>query len=151
MESGARRSKKARTRPGSDAQPELRRDPEERRRLSGPALRTFFNIANAWHLTVDEQRGLLGWPASSTFHKYKSGDHGTLSVDMLTRLSLVISIYSGLQVLYPEAEFADTWVRMPNSHELFGGQPALTFMIDGGIDGLHKVRRLIDARRGGWN
>jgi len=24
-------------------------------------------------------------------------------------------------------------------------------MIDGGIDGLYKVRRLLDARRGGWN
>jgi hypothetical protein len=134
-----------------DRAPGARLDPEERRRLSGPALRTFFNIAAAWHLTVDEQRGLLGWPAASTFHKYKSGDHGTLSVDMLTRLSLVIGIYSGLQVLYPDAAFADAWVRAPNSHPLFGGQPALALMIDGGIDGLYKVRRLIDARRGGWN
>jgi len=126
-------------------------DPEERRRLSGPALRTFFNIAAAWNLTVAEQRALLGWPPSSTFHKYKAGDYGTLSLDMLTRVSLVIGIYSGLQVLYPEPSFADAWVRMPNSHPLFGGQPALALMIDGGIDGLFKVRRLIDARRGGWN
>jgi hypothetical protein len=151
MESSARHRKKASRTPNSEAQPELRRDPEERRRLSGPALRTFFNIATAWQLTVAEQRALLGWPPSSTFHKYKAGDHGTLSMDMLTRLSLVISIYSGLQVLYPEAAFADAWVRMPNSHALFGGQPALTLMIDGGIDGLYKVRRLLDARRGGWN
>jgi hypothetical protein len=151
MESKARQTKKRSATTGSDSQPELRRDPEERRRLSGPALRTFFQIANAWHLTVAEQRGLLGWPPSSTFHKYKSGDHATLSMDMLTRLSLVISIYSGLQVLYPEPAFADGWVRMPNSHALFGGQPALTLMIDGGVDGLYKVRRLLDARRGGWN
>jgi hypothetical protein len=129
----------------------IRSDPEVRRRLSGPALRTFFNIASAWRLSVTEQRGLLGWPAASTFHKYKAGDHAALSFDTLTRLSLVIGIYSGLQVLYPEPPFADTWVRMPNSNPLFGGQPALTLMVDGGIDGLLKVRRLIDARRGGWN
>ena len=128
-----------------------RSDPEARRRLSGPALRTFFNIAAAWQLSVTEQRGLLGWPASSTFHKYKAGDHGTLSFDTLTRLSLVIGIYSGLQILYPEPAFADAWVRTPNSHPLFGGRPALALMVDGGIDGLLKVRRLIDARRGGWN
>jgi hypothetical protein len=128
-----------------------RNDPEVRRRLSGPALRTFFNIAAAWKLNVTEQRGLLGWPASSTFHKYKAGEHGTLSFDTLTRLSLVIGIYSGLQVLYPEPAFADAWVKTPNSHPLFGGRPALELMIEGGIDGLHKVRRLIDARRGGWN
>jgi len=147
MESRVRRSRE----PAPDPAGESRRDPEVRRRLSGPALRTFFTIAAAWRLTVTEQRGLLGWPASSTFYKYKAGDHGTLSFDTLNRLSLVIGIYSGLQVLYPEVAFADAWVRSPNSHPLFGGQPALALMIDGGMDGLYKVRRLIDARRGGWN
>ena len=131
--------------------PELRPDPVVRRRLSGPAIRTFFNIAGVWALSVQEQRALLGWPASSTFHKYKAGDHGPLTFDTLTRLSLVIGIYKSLQVLYPEAAFADAWVRMPNSNELFGGRPPLTLMTDGGIDGLLRVRRLLDSRRGGWN
>jgi hypothetical protein len=148
MESRARRPSASRTLlPLTSVRPE----PEVRRRLSGPALRTFFNIAGAWGLTVGEQRGLLGWPAASTFHKYKSGDHGTLSFDTLTRLSLVIGIYKSLQVLYPEPRFADAWVRMPNSHPLFGGGPALKVMIDGGIDGLFRVRRLLDGRRGAWN
>ena len=133
------------------AAPDVRPDPEVRRRLSGPALRTFFNIAAQWRLSVTEQRALLGWPASSTFHKYKSGDHGTLSFDTLTRLSLLIGIYTSLQVLYPEPAFADAWVRLPNSNPIFGGRPALALMVDGGIDGLFKVRRLLDGRRGGWN
>jgi hypothetical protein len=131
--------------------PLARPEPEVRRKLSGPAIRTFFNIAAAWELTVHEQRALLGWPATSTFHKYKSGHHGTLSFDTLTRISLVIGIYKSLQILYPEPEFADHWVRMPNSHELFGGRPALALMVDGGIDALYRVRRLLDGRRGGWN
>ncbi len=126
-------------------------DPEARRRLSGPALRTFFNIAAAWQLSVLEQRALLGWPAASTFHKYKSGDHGTLSFDTLTRISLILGIYKSLQILYPEPAFADAWVRMPNSHEIFGGHPALWLMTEGGMDGLYRVRRLLDGRRGGWN
>src|SRR4051794_8231243 len=130
---------------------EVRPDPEVRRRLSGPALRTFFNIAAVWQLTVQEQRALLGWPAASTFHKYKAGDHGPLTFDTLTRLSLVIGIYKSLQVLYPEPTFADTWPRMPNSHQIFGGRPALTLMPDGGIDGLFRVLRLLDSRRGGWS
>ena len=130
---------------------ELRPDPEVRRRLSAPALRTFFNIASAWQLSVQEQRALLGWPAASTFHKYKAGEHGALTFDTLTRLSLVIGIYKSLQLLYPEPSFADTWPRMPNSHPLFGGRPALTLMTDGGIDGLFRVRRLLDSRRGGWS
>jgi hypothetical protein len=130
---------------------ELRPDPDVRRRLSAPALRTFFNIAAVWQLSVQEQRSLLGWPAASTFHKYKAGDHGALTFDTLTRLSLIIGIYKSLQVLYPEPAFADTWPRMPNSNPMFGGRPALTLMTDGGIDGLFRVRRLLDSRRGGWS
>ena len=129
----------------------VRPDPTVRRKLSGPALRTFFNIAAGWGLSVQEQRALLGWPAASTFHKYKGGDVAALSFDTLTRLSLVIGIYKDLQILYPEPEFADRWVRMPNSHELFGGRPALALMTDGGIDGLYRVRRLLAGRRGAWN
>ena len=135
----------------SPAPVELRPDPDVRRRLSGPALRTFFSIAAGWQLTVQEQRALLGWPAASTFHKYKAGDHGALTFDTLTRLSLIIGIYKSLQLLYPEPAFADGWPRMPNSHALFGGRPALTLMTDGGIDGLFRVRRLLDSRRGGWS
>lgn len=127
---------------------ERRNDPAVRRALSGPALRTFFNIAPAWHLSVAEQRGLLGWPPPSTFHKYKSGAHGTLSFDTLTRLSLVLGIYKDLQILYPEPAFADRWVRMPNSHPLFGGHPPIELMVTAGLDGLFKVRRLLDGRRG---
>jgi hypothetical protein len=125
-----------------------RGDPEVRRALSGPALRTFFNIAAAWQLSVAEQRGLLGWPPPSTFHKYKSGAPGTLSYDMLTRLSLLLGIYKDLQILYPEPAFADRWVRMPNSNPIFGGRAPIELMVEAGIDGLYKVRRLLDGRRG---
>jgi hypothetical protein len=128
--------------------PELRPDPNVRRRLSGPALRTFFRIAAAWSLTVNEQRALLGWPAASTFHKYKNDDHGALTFDTLTRLSLVLGIYKALQMLYPDQSLADRWVRLPNANPIFGGRPALTLMIDNGMDGLLQTRRLLDARRG---
>jgi hypothetical protein len=126
-----------------------RHDPAVRKRLSAPAARTFFNVARAWGLNVAEQRALLGWPAASTFHKYKSGDVGAVSYDTLTRISLVLGIYKALHILYPEAELADRWIKLPNANAMFGGRPALSFMVDGGIDALYQVRRLLDARRGG--
>src|SRR5688500_990840 len=125
-----------------------RQDPEVRRKLSGPALRAFFNIARLWALTVAEQRALLGWPPSSTFHKYKSGDPGPLSFDTLTRISLVLGIYKALQILYPEPAFADRWISMPNANPLFGGRAPIALVGDNGLDGLFQVRRLLDARRG---
>jgi hypothetical protein len=125
-----------------------RQDPEVRRRLSGPALRSFFAVARAWQLSVAEQRALLGWPPASTFHKYKAGDPGPLSFDALTRISLVLGIYKSLQILYPEPAFADRWIRMPNTNPLFAGRPPIEFVADAGIDGLFQLRRLLDGRRG---
>jgi hypothetical protein len=131
--------------------PEKRHDPAVRKRFSAPAMRTFLNIARAWDLTVDQQRALLGWPAVSTFHKYKAGQIGTLSFDILTRISLVLGIYKALHILYPDKELADRWLKLPNANPLFGGKSALTRLTQGDIDSLYQVRRLLDSRRGGWN
>jgi hypothetical protein len=114
-------------------------------------MRAFFNIAEKWKLSVEEQRALLGWPPESTFYSYKAGQVRTLSYDMLMRISLVLGIYKDLGILYPETGLADGWVKLPNSNPLFGGKPALDLMTGGGMDGLYQVRRLLDGRRGGWN
>jgi hypothetical protein len=119
--------------------------------MSAPALRTFFNIADVWRLSNQEQRALLGWPPESTFFKYKSGQPGTLSYDTLIRISLVLGIYKALGILYPEPELAHRWIRLPNSNPLFGGRPAIELMTGGDVDGLYQVRRLLDARRGAWS
>lgn len=124
-----------------------REDARTRERLSGPAIRSFFSIAGRWNLTVPEMQGLLGWVSESTVHKYKSaGKVGTLSYDVLTRISLCLGIYKALHTLFGEPELADRWVKLPNSNVLFGGRPPINVMIHGGIDGLHQVRRLLDAR-----
>lgn len=114
-------------------------------------MRTFANIAAIWQLTTEEQRALLGWPPESTFFKYKSGQVATLPYDMLMRISLVLGIYKSLHILYPEPDLADGWIKLPNNNPIFGGRPALALMIEGGMDGLYQVRRLLDGRRGGWN
>jgi len=153
MEKGARKPKK----PLSPAQltgedpmfAPQRQDPEVRKLMSAPAIRTFFNIMEIWNLGAEKERSLLGWPPPSTFYKYKAGEVGTLSYDTLTRISLVLGIYEALHILFPEVELADRWIKLPNSNPLFGGKPALSLMVDEGIDGLYQVRRLLDSRRGG--
>lgn len=128
-----------------------RHDPKTRKRLSGPAVRSFFAIAEIWGLSGDEQRALLGWPAESTLYKYRAGQVGTLPYDMLIRISLVLGIYKDLHILYADDDLADRWLRLPNSNPLFGGKAALAYLTDGGIDALFQVRRLLDGRRGAWN
>lgn len=128
--------------------PERRQDPAVRRKMSGPAIRAFFNVSAAWGLDNEEERALLGWLPPSTFYKYKAGQVGTLAYDVLMRISLVLGIYKALHILYAERDLADRWVKLPNSNPMFGGKPALTLMTEGGMDGLYQVRRLLDSRRG---
>jgi hypothetical protein len=143
--------KKKRSPAPSGIPPDKRHDLKVRRQMSGPAMRSFFEIAKAWSLNIEEQRALLGWPAESTFYKYKAGPTGTLSYDTLMRISLLLGIYKDLHILYPEPDLADRWLKLPNNNPLFGGHPALVMMMETGMDGLYQVRRLLDGRRGGWN
>jgi len=131
--------------------PAARRDPEARRRLSGPALRTFFNLAVRWELSVDEQRALLGWPSRSTLFAWKKDPATTLPYDTLTRLSLLIGIFKALHILYPDDAFADGWVKMRNANPLFGNRTPLDVMVEGDVEAIYAVRRLLDGRRGGWH
>jgi len=111
-------------------------------------MRAFFNLAKKWGLNVTQQRGLLGWPAASTYHKYKCGNVSALSFDTLTRISLLLGIYKVLHILYPQPELADSWLKLRNSNPMFAGKAPLDLMLDTGIDAMYAVRRLLDGRRG---
>lgn len=113
------------------------------------ALRTFFRIAEAWALTNDQQRLLLGC-ARSTFFEWKQGRlKRGLDVATLERLSHVFGIWAALQVLLPIPERANAWIRRPNTAPLFGGGTALDRMLAGQVSDLFVVRQYLDAQRGG--
>jgi len=113
------------------------------------ALRTFFNIAKAWSLSVQETQRLLG-VQRSPLYAWRSGDFpARLDAGTLERLSYIFGIYSALQVLFPVAERADAWIRKANTAPLFGGDSALARMLGGQVADLFEVRRYLDAVRGG--
>lgn len=118
----------------------------DRRSLTGPALRTFFRIAEAWGLREQEQMNLLGLDSRSTLQAWKRGAVGSISRDALERISYVIGIYKGLHTLLPRS--ADAWVRKPNKAPTFGGRTALERMTSGNVADLYVVRQYLDAQRG---
>ncbi len=73
-----------------------------RKELTGPALRTFFRIADAWGLNEVEQMRLLGLEKRSTLQSWKRGVIASLSKDALERISYVMGIYKGLNILLPK-------------------------------------------------
>lgn len=118
----------------------------DRKDLTGPALRTFFRIADAWDLKEQEQMRLLGLESRSTFQSWKRGAVAALSKDALERISYVMGIYKALHILLPKT--ADEWVRKPNKAEPFGGRSALDRMISGNVADLYVVRQYVDGQRG---
>ena len=117
--------------------------------LVGPALRTFFAIAEAWRLSNEESMRLLGDPPRSTFYEWKRAGEGRLTRDTLERISYVLGIYKALQILLPDPAAADAWIRKPNTAPLFGGRRALDRLLSGNVGDLFVVRQYLDAIRGG--
>lgn len=124
-----------------------------RRRLSGPGLRTFLAIADLWGLSDPERLLVLGLPSRSTYYNWVKAvrEHRdiTLDVDMLTRISAVLGIHQALGVLYPSERDGLAWLRTPHAAPLFGGRPPMALITCGAQDGLLSVRRFLDAARGG--
>jgi hypothetical protein len=122
-------------------------------RMGAAGLRAFVRIAAAWGLTVDEQLRLLGQPPRSTFFAWrKHPDRASLPRDTLERLSNLLGIWKGLQILLPDPAAADAWLRKPNEAGGFGGRSALERMLAGNVSDLNDVRRYLDGvRGGGWS
>lgn len=127
--------------------------PESRRRLSGPGLRGFLAIAERWGLTERERLLVLGLPGRSTYHgwiaKARAGGAITLPLDTLLRISAVLGIHKGLEILFPREGDALAWLRAANAGPVFGGQAPLALVVGGTQDGILQVRRYLDAWRGG--
>ena len=93
---------------------------------------------------------MLGLSARSTFFKWKKDPNTALPKDTLERISYILGIYKALQILLPDEQAADEWVRCPNIAPLFGGRTALDRMLSGQVSDLYVVRQYLDAQRGGW-
>jgi hypothetical protein len=122
----------------------------DRKALSAAGLKAFFRLSTLWKLTVAEQMTLLGVTARSTFFHWRKDPQVDLPKDTLERLSYLLGIYKALQILLPNEQAADAWVRTPNDAPLFGGRSALQRMLSGNVADLFLVRQYLDAQRGGW-
>jgi antitoxin Xre/MbcA/ParS-like protein len=114
----------------------------------GAGLRAFTNIAERWGLTIADQLRLLGIASRSTFFKWRREREPRLPQDTLERLSYLLGIYKALQILLPDPQAADDWVRRPNNAPPFGGRSALERMLSGQVADLYIVRQYLDAQRG---
>ena len=130
------------------AEPQTFASPDDRERLSKPALRAFRALARQWTLSNAEAAALLG-VSESTWDRIKRGSWDQpLSQDQLTRASAAIGLYKGLHLLFVDA-MADRWPKLANKGPIFRAKSPIDAMIEGGIPVMLETRRHVDAVRGG--
>jgi len=113
------------------------------------ALRGFFHIMDAWGVSADDARILLGSPAERTYYAWRQGNAVRVPLDTLRRVGYIAGIYKALQILYSDSHLADGWVKRPN--KAFGEQSPLERMRGGDVTDLAAVRGYVDAARAPWS
>ena len=110
-------------------------------------FRAAVNLFKRWELTDDQAATLLDLPIR-TYSRWKVGERGRIDRDTKARLSNLMGIHKALRIIFQEADRGYRWLRAAN--ETFRGRSALDVMLDGELTDLMRVRRLLDAERGGW-
>ena len=110
-------------------------------------FRAAVNLFAKWGLT-DEQAAVLVDMPVRTYARWKAEGPARLSRDARARLSNVMGIHKALRIVFKDAQRGYEWVRADNA--AFGGRSALQIMLGGELTDLMRVRRYLDAERGGW-
>lgn len=110
-------------------------------------LTAFFSIAEEWGLSTEQQQILLGSPGRSTYFQWKRNKRGNLSRDTLDRLSYLLGIYKGLNILF-SGNHVQQWLFNTNDNPMFNQQSPLDYMLTGSLVALADVRRYLDWARG---
>jgi len=109
--------------------------------------RAAVNLFRLWNLTDEQAAILLDLPVR-TYRRWKAGEIGRVDRDGKARLSNIMGIHKALRIVFREPQRGYAWIEAPNA--AFGGRAARDVMLGGELTDLMRVRRYLDAERGGW-
>jgi len=110
-------------------------------------FRASLNLFAKWGVT-DEQAAVLTDMPVRSFRRWKAEGPGRISRDGLARLSNLMGIHKALRIIFQEPQRGYDWIKAPNA--AFDGATALAVMLGGELTDIMRVRRYLDAGRGGW-
>jgi uncharacterized protein (DUF2384 family) len=110
-------------------------------------FRAALNLFRRWGLTDDQAAVILDLNRR-TYARWKAGEIGRMGRDGKARLSNLMGIHKALKIVFHDAARGYSWIKAPN--EAFNGKSALDVMLGGELTDLMRVRRYLDAERGGW-
>ncbi|MCW6530065.1 MULTISPECIES: MbcA/ParS/Xre antitoxin family protein [Sphingomonas] len=110
-------------------------------------FRATLNLFGKWGVTDEQAATLLDMPVRS-YRRWKAEGPGRISRDGRARLSNLLGIHKALRIIFSEPQRGYGWVRAAN--RAFAGASALDVMLGGELTDIMRVRRYLDAERGGW-
>ncbi|MEQ5787214.1 DUF2384 domain-containing protein [Erythrobacter sp. NFXS35] len=110
-------------------------------------FRAAINLFGKWGVTDEQAATLLDMPLR-TYRRWKAEGPGRISRDGLARLSNLMGIHKALRIIFSQSARGYAWIRAAN--EAFAGASALDVMLGGELTDIMRVRRYLDATRGGW-
>lgn len=110
-------------------------------------FRAALNLFAKWELTDEQAATLLDMPVRS-YRRWKAEGPGRSSRDGRARLSNLMGIHKALRIIFSEPQRGYAWLRTGNT--AFAGASALDVMLGGELTDIMRVRRYLDAERGGW-
>ena len=110
-------------------------------------FRAAHNLFGKWELTDEQAATLLDMPVRS-YRRWKAEGPRRISRDGRARLSNLMGIHKALRIIFTEPQRGYAWIRTGNS--AFAGASALDVMLGGELTDIMRVRRYLDAERGGW-
>ena len=110
-------------------------------------FRASVNLFRLWGVSDEQAAALLDLPLR-TYRRWKADGPGRIGRDGAARLSNLMGIHKALRLIFSDPQRGYGWIKAPNA--AFGGQSALAVMLGGELTDLMRVRRYLDAERGGW-
>jgi hypothetical protein len=110
-------------------------------------FRAALNLFRLWGVTDEQACILLDLPRR-TFARWKAGQVGRIGRDGKARLSNLMGIHKALRITFADPARGYAWIKSAN--DAFAGRTALEVMLGGELTDLMRLRRYLDAERGGW-
>lgn len=114
---------------------------------AGAMFRAVVRLFQLWQITDEQAATLLDLPVR-TYRRWKAGEQGRIDRDGKARLSNLMGIHKALRIIFSDASRTYSWIKAAN--DAFDGRSALEVMLGGELTDLMRVRRYLDAERGGW-
>jgi hypothetical protein len=132
--------------PVDTAAPAFRPEPVTQEEAAA-MFRAALGLFGKWELTDEQAATLLDMPVR-TYRRWKAEGPGRVSRDGCARLSNLMGIHKALRIIFADAQRGYTWIKANNA--AFDGSSAFDIMLGGELTDIMRVRRYLDATRGGW-